>query len=154
MAVASSTARSIALVALCVACGACDHDKPAKPPETIAKGAPPLAAKAFFRVDAPPLAPCPSGTTCEAQLVLTALGDYHVNDDYPFKLVGDPASEVAIQGEGTFKPDGAKQGTLTVRFTPSTPGQPKLVGTFKLSVCNADNCQIESPKISLRVPSS
>lgn len=156
MAAASSTARSLApalvVIALC-SLGACKREPPSPASEAIAKGTAPLAGKAFYRVDAKPLAPCPVNTTCEAQLVLTALGGYHVNDEYPTKFVADAASEVRIDGEGTFKIGGEKHGTMTVKFTPTKPGA-KLVGTFKLSVCSEDNCEIESPTITLAVPSS
>jgi hypothetical protein len=151
MAAASNTARSLALVALAAAC---ERGATPTPPETISKGAPPLASKAFYRVDAEPIAPCKTGATCEAKLVLTALGTYKVNDDYPTKFVADATSTVPIEGEGTFKIAAAKQATMTVRFTPTKPGAAKLVGTFKLSVCNDDTCEIESPKIALDVPSS
>ena len=154
MAVASSTARSLALALLALV--ACDKGRePAPATEAAAKGAPPLASKAFYRVDAKPLAPCSAGATCEAQLVLTALGDYHVNGDYPTKFVTDATASagLSIDGPGTFALDGAKRGTLTVRFKPAKPGAAQLVGTFKLSVCNDDNCEIEAPKITLDVVS-
>jgi hypothetical protein len=155
MAAASSTGRNGALIALgIVMLASCKRDTPSPAAEAIDKGAPPLAEKAFFRVDAKPIAPCPVNATCEAQLVLTALGDYHVNDEYPAKFVADPSSGVRIDGEGTFKISGEKHGTMRVRFTPTQPGPAKLVGTFKLSVCSEENCEIESPKIALDVTSS
>jgi hypothetical protein len=91
---------------------------------------------------------------CEARLVLTALGEYHVNKDYPFKFVAEPAPALAVDGEGTFALDDAKNLTMTVKFRPNAPGTAKLVGTFKLSVCSADTCEIETPKIELPVPVS
>ncbi len=131
---------------------ACRADKAPPPPAISA--APPLAGKAFYRIDAGPPLPCARGAPCEAHLVLTALGDYHVNNDYPFKFVGDPAPAIQLDGTGTFAPDGAKRGTLTIRFQPSSPGIATLVGTFKLSVCSDDTCEIETPKLTLSVPVS
>ena len=137
-----------------VSLGACDKRAATPPPtEAQAKGAPPLAGKPFYRIDAGPLAPCSAGATCEAKLVLTALADYHVNADYPTKFVPDVASEVAIEGHA-FAREGEKRGTLTVRFKPKQAGTAKLVGVFKLSVCNEDNCEIEAPQITLPVTSS
>ncbi len=160
-------ARELALIALAgLALAGCDKDREAAPAgrttgavtaaphEGTAKTAPPLVETAFFRVDAGPLAPCTAGSTCEAQLVLTALGDYHVNDEYPTKFVADAASEVAVEGQGTFALDGETRGTLTVRWKAPTPGRAKLVGAFKLSVCTEENCKIEAPKIALDVTSS
>jgi hypothetical protein len=114
----------------------------------------PLAFKAFYRIDAAPQAPCASGSTCESDLVLTALGGYHVNKDYPFKFVGDPANEAVLDGIGTFALNGEKRGTLTIKFRPDKPGTTKVVGTFKLSVCSDENCEIETPKLELAVPVS
>ena len=86
--------------------------------------------------------------------MLTALGDYHVNKDYPFKFVGDPAPAPPVDGDGRFALGDAKHATLTVTFHPAAPGTAKLVGTFKLSVCSDDNCQIETPRLDLAIPFS
>jgi hypothetical protein len=112
----------------------------------------PLAGKPFYRIDAGPPAACAPGATCEARLVLTALGGYHVNQDYPFKFVGEPAPAVAVDGEGAFAIDDARHGTMTVKFRPAAAGTAKLIGTFKLSVCSEDACEIEKPRIELAVP--
>ena len=160
-------ARELSLIALAgLALAGCDKGREATPPgsttvavtaaphEGTAKAAPPLVETSFFRVDARPLAPCTVGSTCEAHLVLTALGDYHVNDEYPTKFVADAASEVAIEDQGTFALDGETRGTLTVRWKAQKPGPARLVGAFKLSVCTEENCKIEAPTIALDVTSS
>jgi hypothetical protein len=156
MAAVSSTARSLALaVAVAMApLAACKRETPSPAAQAIAKGAAPLAEKPFYRIDAQPLAACAVNTTCEAQLVLTALGAYHVNGDYPTKFVADAKGDVRIDGEGSFKIGGEKHGTMTVKFTTTKPGPTKLVGTFKLSVCSDETCEIESPTITLDVPQS
>jgi hypothetical protein len=125
----------------------------ASPPATATPGdaAPPLAGKAFYRVDAGAAPPCDAGTTCEARLVLTALGAYHVNEAYPFKFVADPASAV-LAGPATFARDDATRGTLTIKFRPDAAGTAQLAGTFKLSVCSEDTCEIEAPRIAFAVP--
>jgi hypothetical protein len=146
--------------------GACKCSEPAsstsrpgtvETPETTGERAPvkrgpPLAETEFFRIDAD-LPACKSSETCEARLVLSALGDYKVNDEYPFKFVGDQG-DLVIDGTGTFALDGRQTGTMTVKFRAPKPGTAKLSGTFKLSVCNDANCKIESPKIALDVPST
>lgn len=141
-------ARELVLIALAVACGACGRDKPATPAPTGA----PLASKAFYRVDVGLPTPCSRGAACEARLVLTALGDYHVNKDYPFKFVGDPAPAIELDGTGSFALEDAKHGTLTIRFRPAATGTTRLAGVFKLSVCSDDTCEIETPKLELTVP--
>lgn len=140
-------ARELLLIALVAATGAgCSRSE-------SAPAGKPLAGKAFYRVDLGPTTPCASGSTCEARVVLTALGDYHVNKDYPFKFVGDPAA-VPVDGDGSFAVDGAKRGTLTIKFRAAAPGSAKVVGNFKLSVCSDDTCEIESPKLELTIPVS
>ncbi|TMQ17700.1 MAG: hypothetical protein E6J91_09455 [Deltaproteobacteria bacterium] len=142
-------ARELTAIALAMACACGRSDPPsATPPE-----AKPLAGKAFYRVDAAPAAACAHGAICEAHLVLTALGTYHVNKDYPFKFVADAAA-TPVDGEGRFALGDARHGTLTVTFTPAAQGPARLVGTFKLSVCNDDTCEIETPRIELAVPVS
>jgi hypothetical protein len=143
-------ARELVLMTLGLALCACGRDKPAKPAATGA----PLASKAFYRVDAGTATPCTHATACEARFLLTALGDYHVNKDYPFKFIADPVPAIQLDGTGSFALDDAKHGTLTVRFRPQAPGTQKLSGIFKLSVCSDDTCEIEAPKLELTVPVS
>jgi hypothetical protein len=141
-------ARELLVIALVAGLGSggCKNSQPAP------TGAP-LAGKAFYRVDPGPATPCASGSTCELRLVLTALGDYHVNKDYPFKFVGDPAA-LPVDGDGSFAFDGEKRGTMTVKFRPAAPGSAKVVGSFKLSVCSDEACEIESPRLELSIPVS
>jgi hypothetical protein len=139
------------LIALAVALAACGRGDAGKPAGTERA---PLAGKPFYRIDPGPAVPCASGAACKAHLVLTALGSYHVNQDYPFKFVGEPAPAPPVEGDGAFALDDAKHGTLTVTFRPAAAGTARLVGTFKLSVCNDDTCEIETPRIELAVPVS
>jgi hypothetical protein len=137
---------ALALIALTMACSRERSSKAVAVPE----GAP-LASKPFYRIDPGPRTACASGAVCEARLALTALGDYHVNKDYPFKFVGDPAPAVPLDGQGTFALDDDKNGMMTVKFQPTAPGTVKIAGTFKLSVCSGDVCEIEAPKLALDV---
>ena len=146
---------AIALVLACgaVACraGGCRKAGDGKPDSPAGQ---PLASKPFYRIDAGPPVACAHGATCEARLVLTALGDYHINQDYPFKFVGEPAPAPPVDGEGAFAIDDARHGTMTVTFRPAAAGTAKLVGTFKLCVCSEETCEIETPRIELAVPVS
>jgi len=144
-------ARSWLAIAVVAACG---RDQPAAPDPTGPAGptaGAPLAGKPFYRVDRGPQPPCGSGAACEARVVLTALAGYHVNKDYPFKFVGDPAA-MPIDGTGSFAIDGAKHGTMTIKFRPAAAGTATLIGTFKLSVCSDDTCEIESPRLEIAIP--
>ena len=113
---------------------------------------PPLASKENFRIDATPAAECAAGKPCEAQLLLTALGDYKVNKDYPFKFVADATPGVAIDGNGEFAHEGKQRGVMKVHFRAEAAGTARLEGTFKLSVCTEATCAIEDAKIAFAVP--
>lgn len=133
-------------------CG--DSSSSSSPPQVRAAvpAGEPLAKKEYFRVDAAPEQPaCQVDAPCEAQLVLTALGDYHVNEEYPFKLIAEPTPGIAVDGTGSFTAEG-KRGTMALPFRATSAGVAKIAGTFKLSVCNAENCQIETPKIAFEIP--
>jgi hypothetical protein len=142
-------ARELLLIAVVAAsgCARCSSS------DSAPAGAP-LASKPFYRLDAGPPTPCASGSTCEVRLVLTALGDYHVNKDYPFKFVGDPAPAIPVDGNGTFAIDDARHLTMTIRFRPAAAGTARLAGQVKLSVCSDDTCEIETPRLELAVPVS
>jgi hypothetical protein len=149
----------LAAAALAVAAGpACKRDRDARPAPPATGAAvplpPPLASKDFYRIDAGPQTPCAAGEVCEARIVLTALAGYKINKDYPFKFVAEPSPGLAIEGGGAFARDDAKTGTLTLRFKAGKRGPVRLSGTFKLSVCTDEQCEIEEPKISFELPVS
>lgn len=141
-------------MALVLGTAACSKSKsePAAAAEAARKLPPPLASAAFYRIDAGPQTPCKSGEPCEARLVVTALGDFHVNKDYPFKFVAEAAPGVTVDGTGAFALDDAKTGTLTIRYRCGQPGKAALRGVFKLSVCTDEECKIEQPTVELALP--
>jgi len=133
---------------------ACKRDREPAPPAGAAANAPPppLAGGPFYRVDVGPQTPCTAGAPCEARLVLTALGAFHVNKEYPFKFVGEPTPGLLVEGTGSFALDDAKSGTLTIRYRAARSGRARFTGRFKLSVCDPDRCEIEQPKIEFELP--
>ena len=119
-----------------------------------------LAGKNFVLDAASP--GCRVDTPCTMTVRLAAAGEYHVNKEYPYKFVAAAAPGVQFLGSGDantfsraagdFREDGEKAATLTVRFKPTAAGEAHVSGTYKMSVCSAENCQIETPTISLAVP--
>jgi len=140
-----------AVGALAVLALGCRDKKPPPAPDKPA-GPAVLAEKAFFRIEPGPRTPCAVGAPCEARLAFSALGDYHVNDRYPFKFVADVVAGMTVDGTGTFAQDDAKHGTMTITFRALKRGPAKLAGTFKLSVCTEEKCEIEEPKLAFEVP--
>ncbi len=117
--------------------------EPPSPPRAAAGN---VTGKNFMLYLASPR--CHVDAACAATIKLVATGAYHINKDYPYKLV--PAAGFAPDGQ-EFKQDAEKEGTLTVRFTPKAKGETKVAGTFKMSVCSDENCQIEQQPIALAV---
>ncbi|MBX3188133.1 MAG: hypothetical protein KF819_14020 [Labilithrix sp.] len=105
---------------------------------------------------------CRVDTPCTMTLRLVASGEYHVNKEYPYKFIASPGGGVQFLGSGDantfsrasgdFREEGEKAATLTVRFKPTAPGDAKVSGTYKMSVCSSENCQIETQAVSLSVP--
>ena len=135
----------IALATAAAAASACKRDREAPPPGPQPVLPAPLAGKPFYRIDAGPRSPCTAGAPCEARIVLTALGAYHVDEKYPTQFIPDPAPGVTIEGPGAFVLDDARSGTLTIRFRAERGGPARLSGTFKLRVCTDGQCEIEEP---------
>lgn len=95
-------------------------------------------------------------------LRLAPTGAYHVNKEYPYKFVAAGAPNVTFLGKGDantfsrasgdFAEEGEKAATMTVRFKPTAAGSARVSGTYKMSVCSAENCQIEQQAVTLDVP--
>ncbi len=121
-----------------------------------------VARGANFTVDSN-VGACHAGAECKVELKLSAGDGYHVNKEYPYKFKAIEASGVEFLGKdaaqktlftksaGDFTVDGEKVGTMTVRFKPSSRGNVTIAGVFKLSVCSAQNCQLDQANVSVPV---
>jgi hypothetical protein len=138
------------LVLIVLGLAACDRGdrapKPSASTESATKGGP------TYKVDTAPPEACRAGEACTLRVQLTALRGYKVNKDYPFKFVPTPTDGLAHEGNGSFARDGEQAGTMTVTFRATAPGTAKVAGTFKLSVCSDDECQIEDVPVAVDVP--
>jgi hypothetical protein len=170
LALGSLSVRSLVAIAVLAAAACAKDEQPAAQGAGAGQGAG-LAARApgapcghaacseHFFVEASPSA-CAAGAACSLELKVVATGDYHINDDYPYRFKADDAAGVAFLGSNPAdkavfsKPTGdwqkteAKAGAMTVKFTPAAAGDKTISGTFKVSVCSAENCLLEQPKVS------
>ena len=110
-------------------------------------------------------AACTSNADCKIDLRLEAKGDFHVNKEYPYKFKATAANGVTFLGKdgagvdtfskaaGDFTLDAGneKVGTMTIKFKPANKGAVTIGGVFKLSVCSAQNCQLETANVSIPV---
>lgn len=84
--------------------------------------------------------------------VVNAIGDYHINQEYPYKVALNDSAGVSFP-EKTVKnvSRGEKRATISIPFTPDKAGTATITGTCSLSVCTAENCVIEKVPLSVSV---
>jgi hypothetical protein len=144
---------------------------PAKKVEGVGSEAVATAGKSVegknFKLEMKAPAACKAGEECRAVIVLDAIGEFHINKEYPYKFTANPSGDLEYLGKedaqcpggknvfskcaGDFKQEGESKATMTVRFKPTKAGTVAVNGTYKMSVCSAQNCQLESHDLSLDV---
>jgi len=153
---------------LAVAAVGCSKDRssPPDPPATTAPQAADCGHAACgpnFFVDATQAGDCAQGANCAITLSLVATGAFHINDEYPYKFRADDAAGFTFLGTDAAGPNvfskaasnwqktGAQTGAMTVGFQSVRKGKASVSGTFKLSVCSAQNCQLEQQTVTVPV---
>jgi len=168
---------SVLLIGALAVCGSACHGEVAKVETTTPTVEPPSMTIAAAPTPAPPpcahtacgdsyfvdlVGPsaCSSGASCDASVRLVALGDYHINDEYPYKFTGDddpgisylgtlgPAKNVFSRPAGDWTQTDPKSGALAIHFKTDGAGTPLLSGTLKLSVCSKEKCLLEQRAVS------
>jgi hypothetical protein len=121
-----------------------------------------ICAENFF-VDVVAPNDCVAGGTCRMTLKLAATGDFHVNDEYPYRFRADDAQGVTFAGTdgagknvfskaaGDWTKGDAKSGSMAVTFLPSSKSSLTISGIFKLSVCSKENCLLEQRQVGATV---
>jgi hypothetical protein len=106
---------------------------------------------------------CTAGSPCGMTLKLVATGEFHINDEYPYKFRADDTTGVAFLGTdtgganvfskaaGDWQKAEEKTGSITVKFTSAERGTKTVGGIFKLSVCSAQNCLLEQRQLTASV---
>jgi hypothetical protein len=139
------------------------HTRPASLTSPTGDCAGHAVCTANFFIDAVVPGGCAAQATCSVALKLVATGDYHVNDEYPYRFKAEEVSGVrfaAADGAGKnvfsklagdWQKSDAKSGVMSVKFVPLEKGTVTIAGTFKLSVCSPENCLLEQRQISATV---
>lgn len=108
-------------------------------------------------------ADCAAGATCSLTIKLVATGEFHINEDYPYKFKADDAAGVEFLGAdpagknvfsktaSDWRKKDEKSGAMTVAFRAADKGSKSVGGTFKLSVCSAQTCQLEQQQVQATV---
>ena len=99
--------------------------------------------------------PCKKGQTCVMHVELSAKGEYHINDKYPyrFKVQDPPAEGVKYPKPNVGRENGSfeeKKAVLDVPFIVEGSGSTASVGgTLSLSVCSAANCLVDKQSLEV-----
>jgi len=166
------TTRPAPAVLLCLAIAACSKgrasgggaaDDIAAAPSSAQADCGHAACGSNFFVDVVPGPDCIAGDTCSVGFALVATGQYHINDEYPYKLKADDAPGIEFLGADTagknvfskassdWRKRDEKSGVITLSYRAADKGARTVGGTFKLSVCSADNCQLEQQHVKATV---
>lgn len=148
---------SIALVLLSAACS----DPPPPTPEsksappTVATDGPSISASnaKSFSASLTGSGSYKAGQQGELTASVNALGDYKLNEEYPYKFtLKDPPDGVSYPE--TSVRDVSKSGktaTVNIPFTADKPGNYTVSGVYALSVCTKENCVIEKVPLTANV---
>ena len=103
---------------------------------------------------------CKAGADCTATITITAKGEYHVNETYPFKFTAAAAPPAAVEFHGAsgnvftgadFARQGKTAGVMTVKFKPAAKGKVAITGTYKICICTDKICQPSTTQVTIDV---
>ncbi len=85
--------------------------------------------------------------------VVNAIGEYHVNQEYPYKFTLNAAPAGVSYGETVVRnvSRSEKRASISIPFTPQSAGNATISGICSLSVCTSSNCVIEKVPLSVTV---
>ncbi len=124
--------------------------------ELVAPAKGPATDTANYRVAIRPAGSCKKGETCTVEVLLEAKGEYHINEQYPYKFKVDEAAAAGLKFPKPVvgKEDAVveeKKIVLKVPFIADSAGDKKVAGTFSLSVCSAANCLMDKQPLEVVV---
>lgn len=105
---------------------------------------------AFLR----PAGECKKDSECVVEVVLEVKGDFHTNEQYPYKFVPKESEGVKFSKEKFGREDGVfetSKAVIKVTFTPGKSGQVSVGGKFSLSVCSDKNCLMDKKDLAVDV---
>ncbi|MCS6902108.1 MAG: hypothetical protein RMJ98_20990 [Myxococcales bacterium] len=88
------------------------------------------------------------------EVVLETKGEFHTNEQYPYKFTPKESDGVKFSKEKFGREDGtfeASKAVIKVAFTPWKSGQVSVGGKFALSVCSDKNCLMDKKDLALDV---
>jgi hypothetical protein len=105
-----------------------------------------------FKLEIAAPAPVKAGAETIAHVVVTPGSGYHVNQEFPTKLVVTPPEGVKVAKAELHKEDATTFNNDKLQFdvamTPDKPGTFKVSGTLKFAVCTESSCDPKKREIA------
>jgi hypothetical protein len=148
---------SVLMVAGCKG-GAAPPGPAPNPPIADGKPAEPTLGKLDeknFSLEMKASGPYKVGQPGNVEIVLEPKGEFHCNQEYPYKLKLGPAPDGLTYPQQIVKTDAITveptRAVMKVPFTANKPGEAKVSGNFYFSVCTSQQCVIENREMAALV---
>jgi hypothetical protein len=96
-----------------------------------------------------------AGQQGQVEAVVVPKGEFHCNNDYPYKFVTSAGSSGVTYPKATVRSDGLSvsptRAVMRVPFVPANAGDAKVGGTFHFSVCSDSQCVVEKRDVFVTV---
>jgi hypothetical protein len=108
-----------------------------------------------FSVEMKATGPYKAGQQGTVEVVLEPKGEFHCNQEYPYKIKLGTAPAGITYPQPIVKTDAIvvkpEKAVMKVPFTPEKPGDAKVSGNFYFSVCTSQQCVIENRELAVMV---
>jgi len=89
------------------------------------------------------------------EAVVVPKGEFHCNQEYPYKFVASAGSSGVTYPKPTLRAEGVSvsptRAVMRIPFVPQNAGEAKVGGTFHFSVCTDQQCVVEKRDVSVTV---
>lgn len=96
-----------------------------------------------------------AGQQGQVEAVVVPKGEFHCNNDYPYKFVTSAGSSGVTYPKATVRSDGLSvsptRAVMRIPFVPANSGDAKVGGTFHFSVCSDSQCVVEKRDVFVTV---
>lgn len=96
-----------------------------------------------------------AGQQGSVEAVVVPKGEFHCNQEYPYKFVASTGSSGVTYPKPTIRGEGLSVSTtrasMRVPFVPQSVGDAKVGGTFHFSVCTDSQCVVEKRDVFVTV---
>lgn len=128
------------------------------PPITDAKPAEPTMGKLDeknFSLEMKATGPYKVGQQGTVEIVLEPKGEFHCNQEYPYKVKLGTAPEGIAYPQAIVKTEAITiepaKAVMKVPFTASKAGESKVAGNFYFSICTSQQCVIDNRELAVLV---